>query len=96
MNGECCRDIVYASKVAFGVCGEVTPTGESLSQMVKEIGKSFSKEGFKRPCLPAWMKDFSKKMAVNLPSHRIGEAGFHLWENRTSMRSFNTGAGSGG
>jgi hypothetical protein len=32
----------YASQVAFGENGEVTLTGELLSQMEKEIGKYFS------------------------------------------------------
>jgi hypothetical protein len=38
----------YASQVAFRNIGEVTPTGESLSQMQKEIGKCFSDISFER------------------------------------------------
>ena len=36
--------------------------------MEKEIGKSFSAAGFKPACLPGWMNNFAKKMAVFVAS----------------------------
>jgi len=67
----------YTGQVAFGKFGEVTLTGESLSQMEKENGKYFYSDDFGHLYPSGWMIVSRKKMAADVPLH----------ENRESLQA---------